>query len=371
MQKRIYFITATPAAESATAFLSAAFTASGLFENYTHISERAKNLQDARSLLEGAANDPLCKIVVALDDDLPLEVVRKDLNASGVQRKDIHVIGGCLNADTEQDAYEAGLALLKQKSVNLCVAAAPTASIIIAPEEAAYGRDAAFKKTLEVLATMTHHRTQLTFTQSTVVAGEPVPWSAELVPQTLRTVVDYCRAGNAYKPFLGATAGHFAVKLDNNSFLTSIRRSNFNDLDKTGLVLVVTDGPDSVIAYGAKPSVGGHSQRIVFRDHAGYDCILHFHCPLRPESQGVIATRTQQNVECGSHQCGKNTSDGMREHVVAGGEVLKAVMLVNHGPNILFKSTADPQDVIDFINTHFDLSKKTGGYQLTQQQHGK
>ncbi|MGK3945590.1 class II aldolase/adducin family protein, partial [Streptomyces caeruleatus] len=89
----------------------------------------------------------------------------------------------------------------------------------------------------------------------------------------------------AYKPFNGVTVGHFACKVDDNTFLTSIRKTNFNDLSKVGMVKIVTDGPDTVLAYGAKPSVGGQSQRIIFKDHPNYDCVVHFHCPIKSSSK--------------------------------------------------------------------------------------
>ena len=38
---------------------------------------------------------------------------------------------------------------------------------------------------------------------------------------------------------------------------------------------------------------------------------------------------------------------------------LAAVMLDKHGPNIVFSDKADPQMVIDFIMSNFDLSKQT------------
>ena len=82
-------------------------------------------------------------------------------------------------------------------------------------------------------------------------------------------------------------------------------KSNFNDLDKNGMVYVKTDGPDTVLAYGAKPSVGGQSQRIIFNDHIGMDCVVHFHCPLKSNHVDDIPIVSQREVECGSHQCGK------------------------------------------------------------------
>ncbi len=36
-------------------------------------------------------------------------------------------------------------------------------------------------------------------------------------------------------------------------------------------------------------------------------------------------------------------------------------MLDNHGPNIVFHESIDPQEVIDFIDENFELSQKTGG----------
>ena len=122
-----------------------------------------------------------------------------------------------------------------------------------------------------------------------------------------------------------------------------------------GLVKVKTDGPDSVIAYGSKPSVGGQSQRIVFTEHDGMDSIVHFHCPKKPDSR--VPTISQREYECGSHECGRNTSRGL-----ASFGNLKAVYLDEHGPNIVFAKSINPQEVIDFIEANFELTEKTGGF---------
>jgi hypothetical protein len=232
--------------------------------------------------------------------------------------------------------------------------------MIVTPEEAAYHETDNRQEVLKNLVEMTWYRSQLTFTQSTVVDGKPVQWNDERVPDSLRKVVNHCVNGNAYKVFNGGTVGHFAVKISDTEFLTSIRKSNFNDLEKVGLVYVKTDGPDTVIAYGAKPSVGGQSQRIVFKDHEGMDAIVHFHCPLRENHPDDIPIISQRATECGSHQCGRNTSNGLKQF-----GNLKAVMLDQHGPNIVFNRNIDPQEVINFIERNFDLSQKTGGYNLT------
>lgn len=120
------------------------------------------------------------------------------------------------------------------------------------------------------------------------------------------------------------------------------------------MVRVVTDSEDTVTAYGAKPSVGGQSQRIIFSEHNDYDCIVHFHCPIKAESEVPVVS--QREFECGSHACGSNTSKGLQRF-----GNLSAVMLDNHGPNIVFHHSIDPQEVIDFINENFELTSKTGG----------
>jgi hypothetical protein len=290
----------------------------------------------------------------------PADKVIKNIRTG---RKDIFLVGFKTTCGaTKQEMYEKGLALCKGSSCNLVLVndVKTRWNMIVTPEEATYCETQDRAKVLSELVEMAYYRSQLTFTQSTVIAGDLVKWSDPRVPASLRTVVDHCIHGNAYKPFNGATVGHFAARLSDTEFLTSMRKSDFNKLNETGLVYVKTDGPDTVLAYGAKPSVGGQSQRIVFRDHPGFDCIAHFHCPLRPDAPDAVPVKSQRLVECGSHACGKQTSDGLAQF-----GNLKAVYLDNHGPNIVFPSSIDPQEVIDFIERNFDLSLKTGGYNLT------
>jgi len=294
------------------------------------------------------------------------------------KRKDIFLVGfNTTYGFSETEQYFAGLDLVKRASCNLVFAEDLKTGLkmIVAPEEAAYSVTKGGVSALNDLVDMTLKRSHLTFTRSTVVAGESVAWRSELVPSSLRYVVDHCIQSNAYKPFGGVTAGHFAVKLNDTTFLTSKRKTNFNDLDRVGLVKVTTDGPDSVIAYGAKPSVGGQSQRIVFSDHKDYDCIVHFHCPKKPDS--VVPVVSQKEFECGSHECGKNTSAGLQGFVydvaentykVAGPGVkpdFSAVFLKNHGPNIVFHSSVNPAIITGFIDANFNLGQKTGGYNIT------
>jgi ribulose-5-phosphate 4-epimerase/fuculose-1-phosphate aldolase len=177
---------------------------------------------------------------------------------------------------------------------------------------------------------------------------------------------------------MGKTVGHFAFKVPTASgvpqqFVTSRRGVDFNELEKVGMVSVMAEGDDKVIAIGGKPSVGGQSQRIIFAEHPDLDCIVHFHCPLRAEplltrvqekfdlGAERIEVRSQEAHECGSHECGKNTSDGLKMALVdgQGTPLMKAVMLDKHGPNIVFNSRVNPATIIDFIERHWDLDRQT------------
>lgn len=273
------------------------------------------------------------------------------------RRKDIFLVGfKTTSGKSAAEMYIAGLHLLKEASCNLVFAndVKTRMNMVITPEEASYHVTSNREEALRGLVEMAYLRSHLTFTRSTVIAGESVPWSSPDVPTTLRAIVDHCIKRGAYKPFRGATVGHFAVKAGPTTFLTSKRKTNFNDLEKIGLVKVETDGEDSVIAYGSKPSVGGQSQRIVFAEHPDCDCIVHFHCPIRPGSSVPVVS--QREYECGSHQCGQNTSRGLKKF-----GNLYAVFLDKHGPNIVFNRSVDPAEVIKFIEENFDLEGKTGG----------
>ena len=272
-------------------------------------------------------------------------------------RKDIFLVAfKQTSGATEDEQYLAGLNLLKSSSCNLVLANDKVSKLnmVITPEEAKYHITTNRYEALTGLMEMVKLRSHLTFTKSTVVAGNPISWDSDEVFPALRSIVNYCVERGAYKPFRGATVGHFACKVGPNTFLTSIRKSNFNDIDKNGLVKIVTDGEDSVLAYGAKPSVGGQSQRIVFSEHSEYDCIVHFHCPKKDGS--LIPSISQREYECGSHECGRNTSNNLQKY-----GNLSCVYLDNHGPNIVFNHDIDPQEVIDFIEQNFDLEDKTGG----------
>jgi hypothetical protein len=291
------------------------------------------------------------------DKTLRLTPLPKLLGRIRKERKDIFLVACKATAGESADGqYLEGLRLLKQSSANLVLAndTHTRRQMIITPEQARYRETTDRAEAIDGLVAMALARSRGHFTRSTVVAGEPVPWASPLVPASLRAVVDHCIARGAYKPFLGATVGHFAVRLSDGRILTSRRKTDFNRLQEVGLVLIEPDGDDRVIAHGSRPSVGGQSQRIVFRDHPELDCIVHFHCPLR--ERVALPIRSQWAHECGSHECGENTSRGLAPF-----GPLKAVMLDRHGPNIVFHRDVDPREVVAFIERSFDLGARTDG----------
>lgn len=288
----------------------------------------------------------------------PTEKVVKKIRA---HRKDIFLVSFKTTSNEPDEAvmFSKGLNLLKETSSNVVLAndIGTYKNMIITPEEGAYQYDTR-EETLAKLVDMIYYRTHLSFTRSTVVDGTPVPWDDERIYPALRAAVDYCIEKGAYKRFRGVTTGHFAAKVGKGKFLTSIRKTNFNELKNNGLVYVETDGDERVIAHGARPSVGGQSQRIIFQEFDDTDCIVHFHCPMKENAPDKIQVMSQFEWECGSHQCATNTVNGLTKH-----GNLYAVMLDKHGPNIVFHHSIDPQEVIDFIERNFDLDKSTSGFE--------
>lgn len=280
------------------------------------------------------------------------------------ERKDIFLIGfKTTTGATSEEQYKTALELLKKNSANLVLANDTVCrrNMIVAPEETRYCETTDRAEVLNFLVKMTVSRMRNTFTRSTVVEGAAIPWEGEAVPASLREVVDHCIAEGAYKPVLGKTAGHFAVKVNEKQVLTSIRKTNFNELRNVGLVQIDALGDDKVIAHGFKPSVGGQSQRIIFKEHEGLDCIVHFHCPVKADAPDFIPEKEQWQNECGSHECGRNTSGGLKEVDLGDGDRLSVVFLKGHGPNIVFNRKTPARKVKAFIDRNFDLRAKTGG----------
>lgn len=284
-------------------------------------------------------------------------------------RKDIFLVACKTTAGaTEDEMYEAGVRMMKANSCNLVLVndVHTRLNMIVTPEQARYCVTKSRNQVVEELVEMALSRSKGTFTRTTLHGGERqlIPLVEPTVPETFRRVIKWCIDNGAYKQnAAGKTVGHFAYRAAPDQLWSSLRHRNFNKLSDQVLV-PVEFGMDPtkkfvVRAFGAKPSAGARSQMQLFQDHPEFDCVVHFHCPLQ---NGVndIPVRSQREFECGSLQCGKNTSDGIKVLKVMGRIHVGVVMLDKHGPNILFKSTDDPKRVIEFINETFALTKHTG-----------
>ncbi len=273
------------------------------------------------------------------------------------ERKDIFLVGFKTTAGaTEEEQYRIGLRLLKTTSCNLVLAndVHTRKNMIIAPELAKYSVTENRSEALNELVDITLARASNVFSRTEVLEGGLLNWQTQ-VPSTLTKVVDWCVSQGAYKPFNNVTVGHFGCRPQPGILWSSRRKKNFNLIEDRDLVEVdFRKNPEQQIARGAKPSAGARSQYIVLSKYTDLDCIVHFHCPLKP-GVTTIPVRSQKYFECGSHQCGKNTADGMEMF----GTDIAAVMLDKHGPNIVFSSKTDPEKVIQFIRDHFDLTLAT------------
>lgn len=332
------------------------------------------------------------------------------VNIVFVNDVDKNRINNLNNLLKEKENLESILPLQHSISINLSTIEKEIQALqnngLVTPEESSYWYNTR-QEALQALAQMALDRTHLHFTRSTVVDSETVPWDIvdrlpmspdplhkyldkdgnerpktlrspnPLIPETFRTVFNWVRSQGAYKKGpTGATVGHFGIKLGPNEFLTSKRKTDFNQIEFVGLVRVITDDPDDVfgykhffegsqddkvIAFGAKPSVGGQSQRSLFDTYPELDCIVHFHCPLKIESRKYFNTTPQFSYECGSKECIASNITGFQEYGVSETHSIWAGHMDYHGPNIVFSKDIDPQVVINFINQHWDLSRKTDG----------
>jgi len=276
------------------------------------------------------------------------------------QRKDIFLVGFKTTAGaTEDEQFDAGLKLCKESHCNLVLAndLHTRVNMIVTPEQARYSVTTDRDKVINDLVEMTGRRSKGTFARCKIEDGELYDFNSPEIPDSLRQVVQSCVDKGAYQPFNDKCVGHFAVKKPDGSVLCSIRRSNYNKGIK--MVKMVTLNERETIAYGARPSAGSRSQWIMFNRNPNLDCVVHFHCPVKEGKS--VSLREQKHFECGSNECGHNTAAGLIP--VSDDGMIYAVMLDNHGPNVLFNSAVDPARVIAFIDEHFDLQKTTRGYQ--------
>lgn len=288
---------------------------------------------------------PSSVVFVDADGSPELLTLRKE-------RKDLYVVAVLKDWSLDQEeAFLAGLRLLKENSINLVFFWGAEFTMIITPEQSRYTDH--FGKSLLLVIEMALARAEGTFARTNVVPGNLVEWDHPGIHDNLRAVVDYVASKGAFKDILGksSTVGHYAQRSGKGTYLVS-RRNNDHAKSKD-MVFVRISEENGVVAYGAKPSAGAVTQRELFAENPDMDCVIHFHCPSKTAS---LPVRPQVLFECGSHECGRNTVDGLVE-IEPG---IRAVVLDKHGPNILFSKDTSADRVIAFIDKHFDLSRHTG-----------
>ena len=302
---------------------------------------------------------------------LMMRPLPKLINKIRKDRKDIFLVAFKTTfGESDDQMFNAGMNLLKKNSCNLVLVndIERRQNMILTPEMARYCVTTNRDEVLRELVNMAEARSDLTFHRTNVVDGDLVGWTGPMVPPALHQTVDYCVEHGAYKSFNGATVGHFGF-INNGVLYSSRRKKNYNKAEDRDLVKVKFEG-DEPTAFGAKPSAGVRSQYELFTKYPEFDCVVHFHCPMKEGSHVNVVS--QHDFECGSLECGRNTLRGMdfcciqhseEDHTLGCTEMCKrviaAVMLDKHGPNILFNRDINPQIVIDFIEKNFDLSRST------------
>lgn len=280
------------------------------------------------------------------------------------ERKDVFLVAFKATAGLEpQHTYAQGLRLLKTASANLVLAndVQRGTNVVITPEEFPYWAETR-ADALDQLAEMILARTQLSFVRTRVrdePLVDPIALHAEgAIPANFLPVLRHVIAAGAFKPFLGKTSGHFGCVVSGKPYarISSVRKVDHNRVLQQGMAPIYGYADGRIVAGGAKPSVGEHTQHQIYEALGeAVHAIVHFHCPTRP---GVEVPRASQRAfECGSVECGDNTAKHMRE-IEPG---IFAVQLEGHGPNIAFHRDVPAKRVIALIERCFDLADKSGG----------
>lgn len=346
-------------------------------------SERPETIEDVESLLKRINQDERSKIVfmncAMVDFDCDIKCVsdsegrldsernyiahltanKKYISEIKRDRKDIFLVGfkTTYNAKDLDEMFLKGLKLLKTSGCNLVLVndIKHRFNMIVTPEESYYFYGENRELALSELVDISAKRSNLTFNRTTLISEfKREIHDIDEYHENFTKVVKYCVKAGYYKPnILGVTTGHFCIrdKFDKNILYSSIRKSDYTkELKLTKLQYSL----DHVYS-GVKPSAGAVTQKLLLDKNPEYDCIIHFHCR---EKDGVkFSSRKQRNFECGSLECGLNTLDGLQEIKLNSKTKIKIVMLEKHGPNILFRSKDNPEDIISFITKHFETNK--------------
>ena len=291
------------------------------------------------------------------DITLELTPTEKIIRNIRVKRPDIFLVGfkTTTNKSSEEQFY-IGLKMMKQSKCNLVLAndTVTRNNLIITPEESIYSNTINREDALNELVEMYTSRLDATYNRTKHI--DEYNYDMSSTSETFQTVLKFlidnggyiCNNGNNFTP------GHFCEKKNNNSFYSSQRKANHNLVFDEGLSLVkVENNNDNFTVYGRrKASVGARSQWLLLQDNPDYDCIIHTHNPIKENSDIPVAE--QKPFQCGSLECGMNTLNNLKEY-----DNIKAVYLNKHGSNIMFKSTDNPDNIIQFIKDNLKLGVKT------------
>jgi len=298
---------------------------------------------------------------------LHLDTAEKILSKIRKDRKDIFLVSFKTTSGVGRDeTYRRGLESLKKNSSNLVFAndIKDRINMIVTPEEYPY-QEQTRAEALKTLSDMIVSRIQLTFNRTSIIDGDKADikelFEGNNIPQNFIEVMEYLILNDAFKPFRGKTSGHFGCKVEGKEYdrIASVRKVDHNNMFEEGMAKIFRKN-GNITAMGGKPSVGEHTQEMIYNQLGDIaHSIVHFHSPRKVDSKRPpFIIRSQKDFECGSNECGINTSAGIENSEMNG---IYAVHLENHGPNIAFHKDVDSGTIISFIERYWDLSDKEGG----------
>lgn len=288
------------------------------------------------------------------DINLTLTPTNKIISKIRKQRPDIFLVGFKTTTNkTSDEQFLIGLKMMKSVKCNLVLAndTVTRNNIIITAEESIYGNSTNREEVIKELVDMTKSRSIGTYNSSIFIEKNNIDISN--TPTSFQNVINYLinNGGFIENNGNGFTPGHFCWRESDKTFLSSQRKANHNLVFEEGMSRVEVNN-DIFTVYGRrKASVGARSQWLILQENKDYDCIIHTHNPLKMNS--LIPVTPQKPYQCGSLECGLNTVNNMGNF-----NNIKAVYLDKHGANILFKSTSNPKDIIDFIVSNINLGIK-------------
>lgn len=274
------------------------------------------------------------------------------------KRPDIFLVGFKTTTNkTSEEQFLIALQMMKKTKCNLVLAndTVTRNNMVITPEETIYGETTDREDVLKELSDMIQLRNNLTYNHSIFNEVDSIP--IESTPESFQQVVHFLINNGGYieNNGNGFTPGHFCYKVDDKSFLSSQRKANHNLVFNEGMSKVEVEDDKFTVSGRRKASVGARSQWLILQQNPGYDCIIHTHNPLKEGSKIPIAE--QRPFQCGSLECGLNSANNLKSFNVKN-STFKAVYLEKHGVNILFKSSDDVNNLINFITDNIVLGEK-------------